>query len=319
MDKVLIFTNYQDIHTDLVLREIRRRGVDVIRFHTDAFPENTIVAYSDYNMSWCDDAGHAFSLEEISSVWYRRPRPCRAGSTITDATNRRFIERESTHLIENMYMLLESVYWVNPYFANIRARYKLLQERVARAVGLAMPDTIITNDSEKARIFVERHNGDVVYKCVRSGIVERDDGSSELIFTSRVKAEDVSALGNVRFAPCVFQEYIKKQLELRVTVVGKRIFSCAIYSQENTSTAIDWRHGGARYEVYTLPQEVEVKLLAVMTLLDLQYGAFDLILTPDGRFVMLEVNPNGQWAFAQGFTGLPISEALADLLIMRLK
>lgn len=29
---------------------------------------------------------------------------------------------------------------------------------------------------------------------------------------------------------------------------------------------------------------------------------------------MLEVNPNGQWAFVQGFTGLPISETIAELL-----
>jgi hypothetical protein len=42
--------------------------------------------------------------------------------------------------------------------------------------------------------------------------------------------------------------------------------------------------------------------------------SIDLISTPDGEVVMLEVNPNGQWAFVQSFTGLPIAGAPASLL-----
>lgn len=39
-----------------------------------------------------------------------------------------------------------------------------------------------------------------------------------------------------------------------------------------------------------------------------------MILTPDGRYVFLEINPNGQWAWIEETTGLPISEALIELL-----
>lgn len=318
MDKVLIFTNKQDIHADLVLREVRRRGVDVVRVHTDEFPERVFGMYGNGNMNWQDAAGRAFSIDDVVSVWYRRPQRCRAHECVTDVTDRTFVEEESMHFVENMYMLLERAYWVNPYFANIRARYKLVQERVAREVGIEMPETLVTNSPNEARTFVEKHHGNVVYKCVRSGIVRQPDGSSELIFTSKLTASDIAALDNVRFAPCVFQEYVEKKLELRVTVVGGRVLSCAIHSQEQSKTATDWRHGGARYEPFLLPAEIEKKLHAVMASLGLRYGAFDLILTPDDRFVMLEVNSNGQWAFVQGFTGLPISDALADLLITRL-
>jgi hypothetical protein len=38
------------------------------------------------------------------------------------------------------------------------------------------------------------------------------------------------------------------------------------------------------------------------------------MLTPDGEYVFAEINPNGQWLWIEQATGLPIAEALADLL-----
>ncbi|MEV4245300.1 hypothetical protein AB0J63_18065 [Streptosporangium canum] len=47
----------------------------------------------------------------------------------------------------------------------------------------------------------------------------------------------------------------------------------------------------------------------------LTYGAIDLILTPDGRYVFLEINPNGQFLWIEDATGLPIGAAIGDLLM----
>lgn len=49
--------------------------------------------------------------------------------------------------------------------------------------------------------------------------------------------------------------------------------------------------------------------------LGLCYGAIDMVLTPDGRYVFLEINPNGQYLWIEFATGLPISDAICDLLI----
>ena len=46
-----------------------------------------------------------------------------------------------------------------------------------------------------------------------------------------------------------------------------------------------------------------------------QYGAIDMIVTPQGEHVFLELNPNGQFGWIQERTGLPLYEAMADLLI----
>ena len=51
-----------------------------------------------------------------------------------------------------------------------------------------------------------------------------------------------------------------------------------------------------------------------MDALGLNYGAFDFIVTPEGRHVFLEVNPAGEFMWLMRNPGLPIHEALADVL-----
>ena len=49
--------------------------------------------------------------------------------------------------------------------------------------------------------------------------------------------------------------------------------------------------------------------------LGLRYGAIDMVFTPDGRYVFLEINPNGQYLWIEYQTGMPISDAICDLLM----
>jgi len=45
------------------------------------------------------------------------------------------------------------------------------------------------------------------------------------------------------------------------------------------------------------------------------YGAIDLRLTPEGRYVFLEINPAGQFLYIEYATGQPIAAAIARKLI----
>ena len=47
---------------------------------------------------------------------------------------------------------------------------------------------------------------------------------------------------SIRHAPVLFQEQVPKKLELRVNVVGRKVFAAAIESQENVRISGDWRH-----------------------------------------------------------------------------
>jgi glutathione synthase/RimK-type ligase-like ATP-grasp enzyme len=63
-----------------------------------------------------------------------------------------------------------------------------------------------------------------------------------------------------------------------------------------------------------LPERLRLQCVALVRALGLQYGALDFILTPDGRYVFLELNPNGQWLWVERMTGLPIADAIAATL-----
>jgi glutathione synthase/RimK-type ligase-like ATP-grasp enzyme len=99
-------------------------------------------------------------------------------------------------------------------------------------------------------------------------------------------------------------------------VVGTRIFSAKIDSQAHAKATLDWRPflQDLEYEVVELPPEIEAKILIFMRTFGLIYGAFDFIVTPEGRYVFLEVNPSGQYMWVECATGLEITAALADAL-----
>ena len=146
-----------------------------------------------------------------------------------------------------------------------------------------------------------------------------DEGRELVVFTNPVKPEDLEDLSGLSLCPVTFQELLPKSLELRVTVVGRQVMSAALDSQSSARAAHDWRRDGLRmiqdWRPYQLPPEVEEKILRLMDYFSLNYGAIDIILTPDGRHVFLELNPSGEFFWLERTPGLPISEALADLLL----
>lgn len=114
------------------------------------------------------------------------------------------------------------------------------------------------------------------------------------------------------------QRKVEKDFEIRVTAVGERLFPCKIESQHTDRTRIDWR----RYDIpntphstFELPRDISDKLLEMMRIFGIHFVAFDLAVTPDGKFVFFEMNPAPQWVWIEELTGLPITDAIIDELI----
>ena len=135
--------------------------------------------------------------------------------------------------------------------------------------------------------------------------------------THVVRRRDLANAAGLRYAPMILQEYVPKRLELRVTVVGRRVFPCAIDSQASRATRHDWRHHDtdrAGLAAHALPEDVAARCVRLVEAYGLCYGAVDLVLTPAGDHVFLELNPMGEWAWVQMETGMPIADAVVDLL-----
>ena len=180
-----------------------------------------------------------------------------------------------------------------------------------------MPETLVTNDPEAARQFCAVHHDGVVYKTIASGFVEYLPTVTGTIYTTLLEQKHLAELDRVEVVPCLFQEYVAKAVELRVTVVGTEVFAAQIDSQATERTKHDWRRydSATPYSQHRLPQDEEERCVTLVRCLGLEFGAIDLVLRPDGRYVFLEINANGQWGWIEQLTGFPIAAAIADRLI----
>lgn len=136
-----------------------------------------------------------------------------------------------------------------------------------------------------------------------------------IIYTSRLTADDLDddAIG---LCCHLFQEWIPKAFDVRLTVVGDQCFAVAVHAG-SPEAKVDWRsrYDDLRYEVCGTPDEVRCSAVAYLRAFGLIFGVFDFSVTPDGRWWFLECNPAGQWGWLTEETGLPIAEAIADELV----
>lgn len=305
---ILIVSFHDNPHVEAVLRHVKREVTvfDVADFPSRCSLEVFFGAGAD-RLVLRTDGRSAVSVEEVGAVWYRRERPLVLDRALADQTSRLFAWSESTEALTGWWRTLDC-FWMNPPAADEMGQRKVRQLQLARQVGLAVPETLITNDPSSARSFVVEHlEHGVIRKALRN-LAEAPRS------TALVTAEDVARIDDVRYAPVTFQEFVPADLDLRVIVVEDEVFTAAIRSAPEYQTDYRMGIGSAEFTPYKLPDEVAAALLELHRRLGLVYGASDFRLTPDGRHVFLEVNPAGEYLFASERTGQPVPEAIAACL-----
>lgn len=263
--------------------------------------------------------GEWLDLDAVTAVWYRRPLPPQIDPRVAEPDYQRCAREVSESCLIGLADLLEARWLPGTPRAVHAAQDKMHQLGLASRLGLTVPRTLVTNDPGEMLRFHESCEGEVVVKLLHVvHAITHADGEKRVMFTYPLRRRDLVNRRTLRYAPMTFQEYVPKRLELRVTVVGERVFAAAIDSQASRSTRHDWRHydcDRAGYAAHTLPDAVAERSARLVAAYGLRFGAIDLILTPSGDYVFLELNPNGQWSFAQELTGLPIADAIADELL----
>jgi MvdD family ATP-grasp ribosomal peptide maturase len=318
---VLIVTRSDDSETVLpVINSIEERGGNAFRLDTDRFPtEVRLIAHYDRDSERLIivDAEKELNLSEVSAVWYRR---LNAGAKIPE-TMTPDLRRAS--ILETRATLLGMIAGIRAFHLDQislvrRAGDKQLQLQIARELGLETPRTLITNDPDAVRAFAKSCERGIITKMLSSFAIY-EDGQEKVVFTNPVEPEHLEDLTGLRFCPMTFQENIPKALELRVTIVGDRVFTASIDSQSSELGRHDWRRDGVglldEWKNFELPREIEERLLKLMDRFGLNYGAIDMILTPENRYIFLEINPAGEFFWLEESPGLPISKAIADLLL----
>jgi MvdD family ATP-grasp ribosomal peptide maturase len=323
---VLIITHSEDNESiTRVTEAIARKGGRSIRFDTDRYPsEVRLTAYygnsGEERLTLSNEEGE-FDLREVDSIWHRRVSLGARLPAGLDKQLRYASIGEASAAAHGMFASLKA-FRVDHLHHIRHAENKQLQLQVARDLGLDIPRTLTTNDPNAVRRFAESCESGMVTKMLSSFAIY-DEGKELVVFTNAVQPGDIEELSGLSLCPATFQELLHKSLEIRVTVVGRRVMSASIDSQVSTRAIHDWRRDGLRmihdWRPYQLPIAIEEKILRLMDYFSLNYGAIDIILTPEGKHVFLELNPSGEFFWLERSPGLPISDALADVLLRQSK
>lgn len=308
---ILILSHAEDYHTAGVLRALARAGHPTVLMDTSQFPVNASVTQR-FGYGSCtyifSPNGRNIDLGKCGVAWWRRPQPFTLHPGLSpEVVN--FTYSECNEAMSGLWFAL-GLTWVNPPHFDEIAHHKPYQLAVATSVGLPIPHTLITNSPDEARkLIAEQGSAKTVYKTFLA---------SEQCWreTRTLQPDELEMLESLRLAPAIFQEYVPAVGDIRVTVVGDRVFATLISAAEG-GYQLDYRMDltGATFKATELSSETADAVFRLMKRLGLVFGAIDMRRTSERGDIFLEINPAGEWLFVEERTGQPITQAVADLLI----
>ena len=305
---VLVLTREEDHFVpERVIEEVEALGFSARRVHTADYPLDLPL-----ELALVDGAPRVRldGLDDVVGVFNRRPGPARTGDL--DDRAARWLAMEARLHWRAFQDLTASANWVNPPLAEeaVEGR-KLRQLQAARTAGLRTPETLVTNDPEAARRFVDRQGGEVVVKLL--GALGFGFERATHLPTTRLGPEDLDALEGLTHGPMCFQPLLRSRAEYRVTWVDGACFVGAMGGGEDP----DWRRGHrGGWTHATLDGATAEGIDRLMRALGLRFGSIDLLLPEDGGApFFLEVNPNGEWGHLEQSLELPAAAAIARALV----
>ncbi len=307
---LLMLTRTDDPEAGAVGLKLAANGISYLRMDADTLPEDT-------KFSLRDDSGEvtpllsspgAQELSDLRVVWLRNFDTTAIASPCENPIAEAFVRSEWQKATRSL-LSIKSVRWINhPDTAGTLDR--ITQLRLARAAGFTTPKTLVSNDIELIRSFVKSCSSKAIVKVLGGHFVEPTPGTLHGVFPRVVTASDDDALEASSLVPAIYQEFVPHTTEIRATAIGQGIVAAEVLKTDPED--IWGRPDSISVRDYALPEQIEKKLETFMTLAGLEYGAFDLLVTPDGRYIFLEVNTSGDWRWLESRNvGLGITDKFA--------
>lgn len=298
-ESILIVTEPADSHASAAVWALLESGYRCQRWYPEALGKFPVTV-------WMGDGPHRLELQgpdgdvDVAStvtVWLRRfglpiiPESIAFG-------DRSVARRECDRFLRGVLSLFgDGVRLINPPTGSHAAASKAHQLRVAKSVGLRIPRTVMTNDAGVARSFIRSAPRGAIYKAFMPAFWKVDSTRHYSALTSMVTERELDDPDSLLHSPGIFQEYVPKRSELRIAVFGEKCIAAEITEQHATDFRADYE--SIKCSPYDLPGDVEQRIRCLMANLGLRMGSLDMILTPEGDHVFLEVNPQGQFLWVE--------------------
>lgn len=320
-NKILIITHTQDnFSIEKVTEYIEKNGFEVIRFNVDLYPLQNKLSTVFQDGEWktiLETSENSYRLDDISAVWYRRAY--NIGNGLKEELEPKFFGAAMGEVRNTLFGFLESidVYSLGKPSIYRRLDSKEEQLKIAAKIGFAIPETCITNSPDEAKKFLLKHKN--VIGKMQTGFAIYEDGIENVVFTNVIKEENLEELDSLVYCPMQFQKKIEKKKELRITVVGQDVYAFEVDSQQFDDAKVDWRKDGInlidKWVRTELPAEVETKILELLDAYHVDYGAIDMIVSPEDEYYFIEINAAGEFFWLDNLMeGNLISKSIADVL-----
>lgn len=315
---LLILTEKTDLTTDYLILKLLERNIPFLRLNTEEYGSEFNISLDYRTNSYkllCQSK--EYTIDDFSGVYFRRPALPNL-SNIIPKNEISFVEREIEALFSGFFRLLSSVKWLNHPRNIFLANSKIEQLKTAQNIGFMIPSTLISSNKSEILNFIKDET-EVIAKAVKHGFYEYED-KVYLAFTQTLGEDFIVNIDNYIRVPMIFQKKIPKTYDIRVNVIGSKVFATALLSQEWDFSKTDWRVWDVcekfdlKHIALSLPVEIENKCIEINRFYDLNFSAIDLVLDTNGDYYFLELNPNGQWAWIEEKVGYPLRDEIINFL-----
>ncbi len=258
-----------------------------------------------------------YNITSLDSYWYRRGALIidSASFKITDNTNLNlYLRKEYFDLITGIHFFLTTnTNSISSFLDN--DTNKLANLVYAKKAGLTVPETIVTTMKSVLLPFFHQCSGKIITKPIYHIGYYEDALSFYGALTWAVTEEDIDELPET-FGVSLFQKNIEKAFELRIFFLHGKIFSTAIFSQNDKMTQTDFRNYNRetpnRVVAFELSGEIKNKLGVFMQIVNMNSGSIDMIYDTNGNYVFLELNPVGQFGMTSEPCNYNIDRLIAE-------
>lgn len=302
----LIISEAIDVHADAVSWGLEKLGIGSTLLPLGQFPaELGLSLRIDSGVSVLGAAPSPILDNDSWLVWRRRVMRPRFHPRLHPADIEPAV-LEARDFVGGMLRAMsgKSFKWINDNAAAVNANSKAWQLQSAAGLGLRVPKTLMSNDPREIRAFFAECGSRMISKSFYPRIWRSEERrKTYTAVTSLVKALDDMQDASLAACPTIYQALVPKAFEVRVTYFAGRISAVRIDSQAVRET-IDWRYdtdGGKPWSLrpLTLPDSMVGLTNRLMRDLGLTFGCLDFIVTPDGEYVFLEVNEQGQFLWIE--------------------
>ncbi len=272
----VIVSTWDDYHAVAVLWALRHQGRSPMIWDGLGKAEGSL----SFDISGVDNTLRLNKNEiaSLRSLWIRRPRPYKPLENVAPFA-RKFLDRELKDAHRAICTEMERVSdFVICSETTERSYRKTVQLQIAKEVGFNVPATIISNDFKEVERFCSK--GPTVVKHFAPHLFwSADQNDVKAVVTSDVGDLKQVDVESIEVAPAIYQEKIDKAYEVRLTVIGSKLFAAKILAEDGFAF-LDWRldigKENCKLEACTLSDELEICSLRLMKKMGLAYGCIDL-------------------------------------------